>query len=133
MSDISLDLNIASPTYNDYLLLNNDLALTSDAQSGGSDPVQQDILQALRTYLNEWYLDNTIGMPWYQQILVKNPDLSKIDALFINTILGRRGGVQLLKYDFSPEFLTRRLEDTFIAQKTTGVVDYSGTSLLGGT
>lgn len=132
MSDISLDLVKGSSGYYDYLVIDNDLALTSDAQAGGSDPVQQDILQAMRTFLNEWYLDNTLGMPWFQQILVKNPDLSSIDGLFINLILGRRGVEQLLSYDFSPNFLTRVLQDTFKVQRTKGTVDYSGTSVSGG-
>lgn len=131
MSDISLDLDKASPTFNDYLLIDGDLALTSDVQQGGADPVQQDILQAMRTFLNEWYLDNTLGIPWFQQILIKNPDQSKIDAIFINTILSRRGVIQLLSYDFEEIRPDRILKDTFKVQRTTGKVDYSGTT--GGT
>lgn len=133
MSDISLNLNQASPNYYDYLLIDNDLALTSDAQTGGTDPVQQDILQAMRTFLNEWYLDNSLGMPWFQQILVKSPNQANVDALFRNLILSRLGVVQLLQYNFTPEFLTRRLLESFTAQRTSGIVDYSGTSVSGGT
>lgn len=133
MSDISLDLNKASSSYKDYLLIDNDLALTSDAQTGGADPVQQDVLQALSCFQEEWYLDLSLGVPWLQQILVKNPNQADIDALFRNTILSRRGAVQLLAYDFNPQFLTRRLEDTFTLQRTTGIVDYSDTTVGGGT
>lgn len=127
MSDISLDLRKGSSTFNDYLIIDGDLALTSDAQEGGSNPVLQDILQAMRTFLNEWYLDNTLGIPYFQQILVKNPDQSKIDALFQNVILGRPGVVQLLSYKFTPSNALRSLDVEFKAQTTSGVVDYSGT------
>lgn len=132
MSDISLDLDPASPTHNSYLLINGDLALTSDAQVGGANPVQQDILQAMRTFLNEWYLDNTIGVPWFQQILVKAPDQSKIDAIFVNLILGRPGVIQLLSYSFDPKPEIRGLQVSFVAQSTSGKVDYSGTLTAGG-
>jgi hypothetical protein len=132
MCDISLNLNQADPGYYDYLLIDGDLALTSDSESGGADPVQQDILQALRTFQGEWYLDNTLGLPWFQQILIKNPDQSKIDALFINLILSRPGVVQLLKYDFDLITPTRLLQESFTAQRTTGTVDYTGTSVTGG-
>lgn len=127
MSDISLDLRKGSSTFNDYLIIDGDLALTSDAQEGGSNPVLQDILQAMRTFLNEWYLDNTLGIPYFQQILVKNPDQSKIDALFQNVILDRPGVVQLLSYKFTPSNALRSLDVEFKAQTTSGVVDYSGT------
>lgn len=133
MSDLSLDLNKASLTYKDYLLINGDLALTLDAQQGGADPVQQDILQAMSTFQEEWYLDNSIGVPWFQQILVKAPDQSKVDAILVNTVLSRLGVVQLLSYDFSPNAIIRNLEDTFAVQRTNGTVDYSGTSVSGGT
>jgi hypothetical protein len=131
MVDISLDLNPASQTYNDFLIINGDLALTSDAQQGGANPVLQDILQALRTFLNEWYLDNTIGVPWFQQILVKNPDQETIDGLIRATILDRPGVLQLTSYNSTLNLAARTLTVNFTAQTTSGVVDYSGTLVAG--
>jgi hypothetical protein len=134
MVDLALDLNpgdVSLPTYKDLLVVNNDLLLTSDAypantQPKATNPVQQDILQRLRFFLGEWFLDNTQGVPWFQQILVKNPNQANIDAIFQNVILGTPGVIQLLSYSFTPNPEQRTLLVTFKAQTTSGVVVYSG-------
>jgi hypothetical protein len=126
MVDISLDLNPASPNYKDLLIIDNDLVLTSDADPNGTNPILQDIVQNLSFFLGEWFLDNTKGIPYFQQILVKNPDQSKIDAFFVNTILGTPGVLQLLSYSFSANYAARLLNVTFSAMTTMGKVNYSG-------
>jgi hypothetical protein len=140
MVDIALDLNptdIALPTYKDLLVVNNDLSLTSDAYPEGTaplatNPVLQDILQRIRFFLGEWFLDNTQGIPYFQQILVKNPDQSKIDAIFQNVILGTPGVTQLSSYSFNVNTGARILTVTFSCLTTTGVVSYSGTVPISG-
>lgn len=121
MGDISLDLDPSSPTYGDLLIVDGDLVINS-----GIGGIQQDILTRLRTYLGEWFLDNTIGMPYFQQILLKNPDQSKIDAAFINMIMGTPGVISLVSYSFATDFVLRTLTVSFVAQTTQGTVDYSG-------
>lgn len=126
MSDISLQLDQASPQYKDFLVVNNDLILTSDSQTGGNNPVLQDILQALSMFLGEWFMDITQGTPWLQQILVKNPDQGSIDAIFRNIIMGRPGVMQLSAYKFTPNFSARNGALQFSALTTSGVVNYNG-------
>jgi hypothetical protein len=128
MADVALDLNKASSTYNDFLVINNDLALTSDAQpTSPTNPVQQDILQRLRMFLGEWFLDNTKGVAWFQQILIKNPDTSKIDLILLNTILTTPGVTSVTAYSFTPNFAARTLQVTFSATSTSGPINYNGT------
>jgi hypothetical protein len=127
MVDLSLDLNPVSPTYKDLKVVNGDLVLTSDADASGTDPVQQNILQRLGMCLGEWFLDNTQGVPWFQQILVKNPNQASIDAIVRNTILGTPGVTQLLSYSLVPDFRNRIAKISFVARKTSGTVSYSGT------
>lgn len=124
MVDIALDLTPGSPTFGDLLIVNGDLVLVDGAQA-----VLQDLLQRLSTYLGEWFLDNTLGIDYYGQILVKNPDQAKIDALIINTILATKGILQLNSYSFTPNFVTRVLNISFSAMSTSGPVDYTGTLL----
>jgi hypothetical protein len=126
MVDISLDLNPASPTYRDLLFVDNDLILTSDANPNGTNNILQDIVQNISFFFQEWFLDNTKGIPYFQQILIKNPDQSKIDAFFINTILGTPGVTQLLSYNFTPNYPGRVLNVQFSAMTTSGKVNYSG-------
>lgn len=129
--DLSLDLNKLSPNYRDLLVINGDLVLTSDAPNapqGATNPVLQDVLQRINFFLGEWFLDNTQGVPWFQQILVKNPDQAKIDALILNTILGTPGILTVTSYSFTPNFAQRTLTVSFSAQATSGPIDYTGTA-----
>lgn len=144
MADIALDYNPlhkGTSAYKDLLVVNGSLLLTSDAYPIGqvpvlaTNPILQDVIQSISFFLAEWFLDNTQGLPYWQQILIKNPDQSKIDAIFKNVILGRPGVQQLSQYSFSPNFVTRVLTITFRAVTTQGVVVYSGTlnPVTGGT
>lgn len=132
MADLSLDLNPLHknlPTYRDLLVTNNDLTLTADANPTNAlatNPVLQNILQRMRFFLAEWFLDNTQGLPYFQQILIKNPDQSKIDAIFSNVILGTPGVTQLTAYSFTPSSAIRVLTVSFSVITTTGIVSYSG-------
>ncbi len=127
MVDLSLDLDPTSPTYKDLLVRSGDMVLTSDADPTGTDPVLQNVLQRLNFYFSEWFLDNTQGVPWIQQILVKNPDQSKVDAILRNTIQGTPGITQLNSYSFSFNKGGRSATISFQAQKTNGTITYSGT------
>ncbi len=128
MADLSLDLNNGSSTYRDLLFVNSDLVLTSDVNATyGTNPILQDILTRLRFFLGEWYLDNTQGIPWYQRILVKNPNQSDIDAIFQNCIAGTPGVDQLTSYSFTVNRATRVLTVNFSCLTTLGTVNYTGT------
>jgi len=122
--DLSLDLNPASPTYKDLLLQDGDLVINS-----GVDQVQQDLIQRLSFYQSEWFLDNTLGVPWFQQILVKNPDIGAIDAVLINTITNTPGITQLVSYKSTPSFKNRFLGLEFKAISTAGVINYTDQNL----
>ena len=39
-------------------------------------------------FLGEWFLDTTLGLPYFQQIAVKNPDLRVLTQLFTKVVLG---------------------------------------------
>lgn len=132
MADISLDLNQGSGTYKDFLIVDGDLVMTSDSDSNGTNPILQDVLQRISLFQGEWFMDNTAGVPYYQQVLIKNPDLSKIDAIILNTILDTLGILQVNSYSFTPNFAARTLKIAFKAQSTSGPIDYSGTITTGG-
>lgn len=121
MTDIALDLDQTSLTYRDVIVENGDLQLV-----GGGPAIIQHILQRLGIFLGEWFLDNTIGVPYFQQVLVKNPNQAIIDAIFINQILNVPGVTQVTKYSFTANAATRQLTTNFTAQTTTGIVNYAG-------
>lgn len=121
MADIALDTDPDSPTFNDVQVVNGDLLLVD-----GKEAIKQHVIQRLRIFLGEWFLDNTIGLPFFDQILVKNPDKSKIDALILNCILGTPGIQQVNTYEAISDFTVRSLQITFEAQTISGTVNYQG-------
>lgn len=134
MADISQDLsNPISATYKDLLFINNDLVLTSDVNSAGTDNVLQDILQRLSFFRGEWFMDNTQGVPYFEQILVKNPNQANIDAILVNIIMSTPGVQSLLAYSFEPNNEKRSLSVSFSVVTTQGKVSYSTVVPVGGT
>lgn len=130
MSDISLNLNaanIGTDAYRDLLIANNDLVLTSDVNPDGTDPVLQDIVQRIRFFLGEWFLDNTQGVPWLQEILVKGFDQGAADSYIQETILGTLGVQALLTYGSRFDAGRRKLTLQFSVKTQNGTVSYTDT------
>lgn len=64
-----------------------DIALTADGDlSLVTSPVQA-VLIRLRWYFREWIFDPEKGIPWFEQILVKRPDMDGIKKLLIREML----------------------------------------------
>lgn len=121
MSDLKLALAKNDPNLNDLLIENNDLVLV-DAK----EAIVQHILQRLRTFLGEWFLDTTIGVPYFQQILIKNPDKAKIQALLLDVIRNTPGVDTLSNYAFGIDTASRVFNVSFRATTTSGIIDYAG-------
>jgi len=114
MSDIKLntagDIDISEP----------DLQLTS-----GTNAIDQHLKQRLRMFLGEWFLDNRIGLPYFQHILKKNPDAIVIDSVFKRQILTTPGVLELLSFNLDIDIPTRQLTVEFRARTSEGVIDFS--------
>lgn len=55
----------------------------------GADRVAQQIKINLLSFLGEWFLDNTYGVPYLEDILIKNPRMASIETIIrghINSI-----------------------------------------------
>lgn len=127
MVDLSLDLDTLSPTYLDLQIVNGDLVLTNDADPNGTNPILQAILQELRFGLSEWFLDNTQGFPWIQQVFAKGTSEGDIDALVQNKILSVPGVTALVEYESELLPEARGISVSFKAQTTSGTVVWTGT------
>jgi hypothetical protein len=46
----------------------------------GIAEMKQRIIIAIKTHLGEKLMDNTLGLPWAEQILIKNPNLGQITS-----------------------------------------------------
>jgi hypothetical protein len=88
---------------NGDLVFSNGNSLVTQTQS---DVVAQRLYITLNTFLGEWFLDTTIGVPYYQQIFGKVRNKSTIDIIFQN-IISQDPGVLSLK-SFSSDISTGR-------------------------
>lgn len=88
----------------------------------GVNQKAQQIKVVLLTFLGEWFLDITIGLPYFDEILVKNPDSSRIQAIFRKKIIQIKGvqSVEQLSLNFNRQ--TRELSVQFSARTDEGVI-----------
>jgi len=74
------------------LLLNaaGDVDVTLGKVTFVSDPVQAGAIKLrtrLNMYLGEWFADTRVGVPWFQRILVKNPDVRLVETIIRSIIV----------------------------------------------
>ena len=62
------------------------LAMTGDAPG-----IRQQVQLRLGFFRGEWFLDDDRGIPWFDRILIKNPDLVDAQDIFRTAILSVRG------------------------------------------
>lgn len=116
MSDVKQ--TVGDPTNeNDIQVLNNTISFVT-----GGDEILQRVRQRLNTFLAEWFLDLSVGVPYFEQVLIKNPNADVIQAIFKREILGTPGIVELLEYTQDLDVATRNLKITFTARGDEGVL-----------
>lgn len=70
--------------------------------------------------LGEWFLNTAIGVPYFQVVLIKNPDLGAIDQLFRKIILGTPPIVSVSDLSLDYDRRARTLAYSFRAQTDAG-------------
>lgn len=133
--DVSLNIAPAlfgAPAYRDLLLSDSgDLVLTSDKDPAGTHPILQNILQRCRLLYGEFFMDTSVGVPYFQQLFGQGAVTDDFEAALQNVILGTPGVMSLLQWSASVDLKTRVLTVIFSAQTTTGEVTYNGPVSLG--
>ncbi len=88
--------------------------------SGVPETAAQRLLITLRMFTGEWFLDLTAGVPYYQSILVKNPDLDLIRSVLRQTIAADPLVVDVPRVDVELDRATRILTVSFAARLREG-------------
>ena len=114
-TDLGLD-----PLTGDIAFEDGDLVLIE-----GVDAVAQTLKQRLSFGLGEWFLSINKGVPYFQTILVKNPNIAAIEGIFRNTILSTPGVLELLSLDFDFDSRNRVFEVNFEARSQQGNINFS--------
>lgn len=117
----SKDLKLGTHTnglYTHDLVINED---TLDLEFvSGIDYIVQALKIRLLLFSEEWYLDTSKGLPWFTDILIKNPRMEVVDALIKQKIVSTPGVVGLLSYSSTYTNATRSLAITFTVEADEG-------------
>lgn len=115
MSSIALN-----PTTGDILVENNKGSLTTGVQA-----TKQRLTSKLRFFLGEWFLDKTEGVPYIQQILIKNPNPVIVDAVLKREIITDPAVIKLTKFQIDVNTSARNVQLDFSALTKDGPVNLS--------
>jgi hypothetical protein len=115
MSDLKLtetgDLDMGS---SDIL----DLSIITDYK----EEIKQRIAIRLRSFKNDWFADLDDGLPYFEDIFIKNPDKILVSSIFKSEILAVPGVTGLDDFDYDLDISTRELTLTFSAKTNEGTI-----------
>lgn len=115
--DILLDLDPISPGFGDAVFKNGPLT-REGVTNTRSLTVAQRLRIRLLTFREEWFLDTSYGVPYYQEILGLKPGKTKVDQIFQEQILLEEGVKEITSYQSS--FVNRKYSAVFRVRITTG-------------
>lgn len=81
----------------------------------GPDACVQRLRQRFAMVLGEWFLDQRLGVPYREQLLVKNPDKGLVTSLFRRVILDTPGFARVVSLNCSVDKASRTMTTTFEA------------------
>lgn len=99
----------------DLLFEGGDMVLDSGASS-----IVSDVRARLNTFRGEWFLDQEIGIPYFDDVLVKRPNLPAIRAIFRDAMLETPGIAEIVSMAFDYDGAQRRMTLKFRAATDTG-------------
>jgi hypothetical protein len=111
------DLSVDKDTH-DLVIVDGDLVLTSDL-----DAIAQDVCSALLLAKGEWFLAPDVGLPLFDQIMVKGANPNVVRNLIKAEILAVPGVVGVLQLTLVPNTSTRSMKVSFIADTDVGIID----------
>lgn len=99
----------------DLVLENYNLVLVE-----GIDYIRQKLKARLLFIFNEWFLDGTQGVRYFEQVLKKNPNITLIDSLIRATILETDRVNDISNYSSNFDPAQRKFTVSFIAKTDFG-------------
>lgn len=113
------DLQLNDSTW-DLETSNADLVIITQREA-----LRQFLKQRLQMFYGEWFLDSSLGVPYFQEIMTKQPSFEAVDAIFKRQILETPGITQLEEFNLEYDNATRSLSLGFRAKSTEGVIDFN--------
>ena len=111
-------MDIKLGTDGDIEFTNNDLQLVDDI-----DAIKQHLSIRLQTFLGEVFFDSTRGVPWFTDILIKNPSFLVVGEILKSQILDTDNVTDIISFNFDLEGREATLETEILT--TNGFIDFS--------
>jgi hypothetical protein len=89
----------------------------------GAARIAQSIRIALRTWLADWFLDTTQGVPFLEQILARKAKPETIEAILRGQILLVNGVLSIQSFTMDINNRTRVCTIKFVANSAEGLVE----------
>jgi len=86
----------------------------------GIDQIVQNVRVRLQFFLTEYFLDETIGMPWFEQVLIKHFNIDQIENRVKQEILATDGILNIQKFIMNFNPAERILSIAFKAETESG-------------
>ena len=102
-----------------------DMALSSAGLPffiGSVDEAIQRLRVRFLFFLGEWYRDQLLGVPYFEHVLIKSPNLTLVRSLWRQLILDTPGITSLVRLTESFDRTTRELRPVFSAIFEDGTV-----------
>lgn len=112
---------------------NNDLIISNGnfkTVSEGAEVVQH-VRSRLLFYRGEWFLDLTVGVPYFQTIFTKPVNLATIESELKLIIVQTDGINKLLTFSMDFDSNTRKLDVSFSAETDYGIIDTTQVTING--
>lgn len=107
---------------------NQELVLDASGQLllvENQEETEQFLEQKLRTFRGEWFLNTNLGLPYFDDILVKRPNPTLIEALLTDEILSTPGVLEILEFSLDLDKATRELSLDLKALGQEGIINFS--------
>ena len=103
---------------NNLILQNKDLQLTNN----DVDYTVQKCIIILKVFKGEWYLNINIGIPYFENIFIKNPNIGLIEDIFKTIILSIETIEELIDFNLTYNNTIRKLSLDFQAKLIDGSI-----------
>lgn len=87
----------------------------------GVAEMKQRIIMAIKTHLGERQLNTLDGLPWTEEILIKNPNMDQITSRARAYLMSIEGVTRVIQLDITLDPETREMDWTLNVETTEGI------------
>ena len=103
----------------------NSSDISSMVTRKATEVVAQRLKIRLRTWLGEWFINTTYGVPYYERVFKKQSSKTTVDNIFREQILQEPGVLELLTFNSTLDAYTRTYSASLTVRTEEGSASIS--------